>query len=552
MIKKLRVLEDNFNINKAAAIIAALTFASAFAGFIRDRLFASKFGAGDLLDVYYAAFHIPDFIYNLLVLGTLSVAFIPIFTEWLIKDRRQAFRIANTILNVSTVVMALTCLLLFFLSVPLTRLLVPGFSDEKFRQTLMLTRMFLLSPLIFTVSSVFGSILNSQKRFLVANLAPVLYNLGIIFGLLYFYPLFGLLGLAYGVIFGALLHLSVQVAEAVRLGFTWQWAWDLHNEAVRRFGKLFLPRIFGLDMSQISLLIGSVIGSFLTAGTIAVLNLANNLRAVPVNTFAVSFAVAAFPVLSEQFAKRDLRAFVKTLGETINQVLFFMIPMTIFILLFRAYIVRLAYGAGKFNWADTTATFNTLGIFALSLFAQALLPVLARAFYARHNTKTPVITSLSCLVLNIILAYWFGLHSYTMQISFGRFGYQVATGGAAGIALGFTIANIVNCVVLFFLLRSALARELPVGDASLPEMDGSIALASGKIMAASLAMGLAGYAAIFIFAPLVNTRTAFGILVQAGLAALVSATVFLLCARLLKLPQAGSFGAFFKKRLTRS
>ncbi len=550
MIKKLHSLEDDFNLNKAAAIIGLLTLASAFTGFLRDRLFAGHFGAGNTLDVYYAAFHIPDFIYNLLVLGTLSVAFIPIFTEWLIKDKKHAYHIANTILNASVLLMAAACLVLYAFSVQLTRLLVPGFPPEKFAQTLMLTRLFLLSPVIFTASNVFGSILNSQKRFLIANLAPVLYNLGIIFGLLYFYPIFGLKGLGYGVIFGALLHLAAQLLEAVRLGFRWQWAWNIRDGAVRKFGKLFIPRIFGLDTSQISLLVGSVIGSLLTAGTIAVLNLANNLRAVPVNVFAVAIAVAAFPVMSEQYIKGDHEAFSQTLGDSINRTMFFMVPATIFVLLFRAYIVRLAYGAGRFNWADTTATFNTLGIFAISLFAQGLLPVLARAFYARHNTKTPVIINLLSLALNIAFSYWLGVNAFTWHVQISIFNFRMQTGGVEGIALGFTIASLINCAALYALLHAALSKDLAANSLALDKFDASLTRTTAKILIASLAMGLTGYAAIYAFAPLVNTRTTLGLLVQAGSATLAAAAAFFAAARLLKLSQIKSvtavIGRFFK------
>ncbi|MCL5774668.1 MAG: hypothetical protein M1333_00485, partial [Patescibacteria group bacterium] len=263
---RLKNLETDFNSSKAALIVGVLTLASRLVGLLRDRLFASKFGAGDVLDAYYAAFRIPDLVFNLLILGTLSVAFIPIFTSLLVKDKPKAISNASTVLNFSALSMAAVCLLLLVFSRPLTRALVPGFFGQKFEDTLLLSRMFLLSPVIFTVSNLFSSVLNASKKFFIVGFAPVLYNLGIIFGLLVLYPKYGILGLGAGVILGATLHMLCQIPEILSLGFYWQPVMDLKDEAVRKIGKLFLPRIIGVDNSQVSLLIGSIVGSVLASG----------------------------------------------------------------------------------------------------------------------------------------------------------------------------------------------------------------------------------------------------------------------------------------------
>lgn len=549
MINCLKNLEAKFSLSKAALIVGTLTLLSRLVGLLRDRLFASHFGAGDTLDVYYAAFRIPDFVFNLLILGTLSVAFIPVFTEWLTRDAKKAFHIANTVLNFSFLMMSALCLLLFFFAPVLTKFLVPGFSPEKLAETVVLTKIFLLSPVIFTVSNVFGSILNSQKKFLIANLAPVLYNCGIIFGLLVLYPAWGLQGLGWGVILGALLHLLVQILESVRFGYAWQPIMDFKDLAVRKIGKLFIPRIFGLDTSQLSLLIGSVIGSFLAAGSIAVLNLANNLQAVPVGIFAISVAIAAFPALSEAFAIKDLPGFVKILKNSIIQILFFIIPISILMLLFRAYLVRLVYGAGKFSWSNTILTFNTLGVFVFALFSQALLPLLARAFYARQNTKIPVAIGLVCMGLNVLLSYIFALHALTLKINLPPLHFSVQTGGVVGIALGFTLASIINALALFVILRYQLARDLSAAPEVMENFDLKLIEAVLKILLASVAMGIVGYLAIYLLAPLVNTRTGVGILIQSGLAAALATAVYLMVALALGLSQAKTLLDFFKRKL---
>jgi putative peptidoglycan lipid II flippase len=531
MITKLKNLEKNFSISKAAAIVAFFTLLSRVVGYLRDMLFASRLGPGPVLDTYYAAFRIPDFVFNLLILGTLSVAFIPVFTEVLIKDRHRAGNIANTVLNVSVLTMSAVCLVLIIFSNPLTRLIVPGFSGEKFQNTVLLTRIFLISPVIFTLSSVFSSILNANKKFLLVSLAPILYNLGIIGGLLVLYPRFGIVGWGFGVIAGALMHLLIQVPSAVRHGFSWRPVIDLKDEAVKKIGKLFIPRIFGLDVSNISLLIATIIGSTLAAGSISIFNLANNLQAVPLGVFAVSIATASFPAFSESFAKGKNKEFIETLSRAIVQILFFLIPISILMLLFRAYIVRLGFGHGHFDWNSTILTFTTLGIFSVSLFSQGLTPLLARAFYARQNTKTPVIINAFTMLVNVVLAVILG-NKY----------------GVAGLAAAFSAASVFNTLALFIILRLKLGKDMEKTDPlSLDQFDKNLFTSTTKIVLASVIMGFAGYGGIYAFAPLVNTHTAVGILIQSALAIVVGVAVFLWVSAILKLSEAKEVTRAFKR-----
>jgi len=527
MIKFIKNFENSFTVSKAAFIVGFFTLASRLVGLLRDRLFASHFGAGDILDVYYAAFRVPDFVFNLLILGTLSIAFIPVFSELLLIDKQKAYRTANTILNSTLLLMGVVCFGLFLFVKPLTKLFVPGFPADKLADTIQLTRLFLISPVIFTLSNVFTSILNAQKKFLIVGLAPVLYNLGIIFGLLVLYPKYGLIGLGYGVILGALLHLFIQVPEAIALGFRWQAVLDFKDAAFKKMTKLFIPKIFGLDNSQVSLLIGSIIGSFLASGSIAILNLANNLQAVPLGIFALSISVASFPVLSEAYAQKDTGAFLNILSKSLVQILFFIIPIAVAILLLRAHIVRLVYGAGNFSWEDTTLTYKTLGIFALSLFSQSLAPLLSRSFYARQNTIIPVIINSFTMVLNALLAYIFG-----------------KTYGVIGIAVGFTLASIFNALALFIALHYFLRND--VDKKVLKQFDFGIFEQIGKIAAAALAAGLTIYGALYAIERFVNTRTVLGLLIQAGIAGIVGGAIYLLTASSLRLTQAKKLLAYIK------
>jgi putative peptidoglycan lipid II flippase len=432
-------IESKFHIFRSAGIIGAFTLLSRLVGFYRDHLFAARFGAGDILDSYYVAFRIPDLVFNLLILGTLSAAFIPVFAEYFVKDEEEANKVANTILNLSFIFISILCLIMYFFVPQITHLIAPGFEGQKLNDTIMVTKIFLLSPVIFTVSNVFSSILNARKKFFLVSLAPIIYNFGIIFGALFLYPRFGLRGLAYGVILGALGHLIIQVWGSFTIGFKYQPLLNWNHPAVRKFIRLFLPRIIGVDSSQISLLVASIIGSTLATGSIAIFNFANNLQAVAIGMFGIAFAIAAFPSLSEDYARGDESSFNSMLARTMVHVLYFVIPVSVLIFILRNEIVDIVLRAGQFSADAAHNTALTLGIFAVSIFAQSLSPLFSRSFYARGNTWTPVLTGLFTLTLNGILAYELSPHY-----------------GIAGLGIAFSVSNIINAFMLYTLLHRRL------------------------------------------------------------------------------------------------
>lgn len=531
---KLRILDDNFSIGKATAIIAGLTIISRLSGFILKLFLTKTFGAGDTLDIYLTAFRIPDILYNFLILGTLSAAFIPVFGDFLRKDKTEAYKIANGILNICLVVMSVLVILLFIFARPLTELLVPGFSQEKLEATASLTRILLISPLLFTISNIFTGILSTYKRFFIVNIAPIFYNAGILFGLLVLYPTYGLTGLGIGVLLGALMHSMVQIPELRRQGYSWQPILPWKHYGVRKIFRLILPRVFGLDTSFVSLIVVSVIGSYLAAGSISVFNLANDLLAFPVGIFAVSAAIAAFPLLTELHNTGKDSEFVKTLQQSMEQVLFFAIPFTVMMLLFRAYIVRLAYGYGQFSWDDTRLTFTALGIFSFALFSQSLIPLLARSFYARYNTWIPVVASLASLILNACISY-----ILAPQI------------GVAGLAIGFASASIFNCLILLVWIHHHFSKDPNIPKQTVKDFDTGIINTVFKAGVSSIPLGIVSYGVLQIVAPFVDTHTIFGIFVQAGLSAILGISAFAIMGRLLGLRQINTFETllkgFFKK-----
>ncbi len=416
------------SITKAAFILALASFASRLLGLIRDHLLASTFGAGSDLDAYYAAFRIPDLVYNLVILGALSAGFIPIFTDYL-KNRssEKALYFANQVLNLILIIVVVICLILFFVIPYLIPLIVPGFSSDKISLTVRLTRIMLLSPLFLGVSALFGGILQSLKNFLVYSLAPIFYNLGIIFGILFFTDRWGVFGLAWSVVLGAFLHLLLQSSASFLLGFRYRWLIAIKEEGIIRLFKLMVPRVLSLAVTQINILLLTVIASTLVIGSLAVYNLAFNIYTFPLGIFALSFVVASFPNLSEHAVKKNWLKFSQKFSLACRQILFLIIPASIFLYLLKGQLVRVILGAGKFSESDIYLTAQVLQWLSLGLFAESLIFLLTRVFFALEDSLTPFFIGLAGTALRVlgalILVKKFQVSGLAMGYSFGGFLY---------------------------------------------------------------------------------------------------------------------------------
>ena len=520
MINKITAKLKN-SIAGGAIIIASFSVLSRLLGLVRDRFLASTFGAGDILDVYYTAFRLPDLVFNTLVLGALSVAFIPIFLEYWHKDKEEAWEITNSILNILLIVIfAIGGALFVFAPQLITRVIAPGFDPEKQQMTIELTRIMLISIVFFTASNILSSILNSFKRFVAYGLASVMYNLGIIIGILLLVPSYGPKGLAYGVVIGSILHLVVQIPSVLNSGFRWRANFKFTHPAVKKMGILMLPRTFALAINQVNKLVITIIGSTLMAGSIAVYNLADNLQYVPIGIFAIPLAVACFPYLSESAVKGDKSGFGIHFSTSFRRILFLIIPATVFVFLFRAQIVRLVLGGGAFNWHNTELTLMTLGYFSLSLFAQALIPLLARAFYAFQDTKTPVILSFISAILNLVLAIWLG-----------------GLMGAPGLALAFSIATILNfCLLIVFLKKKKIWLDLP-----------KILDSAYKIIILSIVTGIVIQGMKDLSGGLVDMQRFWGVLVQFTAASILGGAIYLGLASFIQMEEVKVINIFLNK-----
>jgi putative peptidoglycan lipid II flippase len=405
MIKKIINLQSK-TITFSAALIAFSIGVSAVLGLLRDRLLVTHFPVGEL-DVYFAAFRIPDFIYGILITGGIVAVFLPVFSSVFERSQEEGLRLASNIMNVLLLILFFLCGVLFFITPFVVKFVVPGFSAEELKETIFLTRIMLASPIILGASSLFSGFLQYFERFLAYSLAPIFYNIGIILGIVFLAPSFGLVGVAYGVIVGAVLHLVVQIPPAYFAGFSYKPIIDFKQKELRKVFFLMIPRIIGQASAKINIIVITALASLLTVGSVSIFNLANNLQSFPIRIVGVAFAVAAFPAFSRSLAQKKRKEFSESFSKVICQVLFFIIPASVIVFLLRAHIVRLVLGVENFGWKETQLTAACLGVFSFAFFAGAVIHILVRAFFSFQDTKTPVIISLFAMGVNIILAFFF-------------------------------------------------------------------------------------------------------------------------------------------------
>ena len=495
------ISDRKLTIGNAAFILAATGLISNILGLYRERMIAGAFGAGRMTDAFYASFTLPDMIFNLLILGALSSAFIPVFVEKLARGKKEdAQEVANSFMNFILLSAIVFGVVIFIAAPKLVPFMFPGFfkiktsdSINMYWLTVNMTRIMILSPIFLSISGVFGGILNSYKRFVAYALAPLIYNLSIILSVVYLRGYFEtpIYAIAVGVVAGAMLHALIQLPSVISTGYRWKPKIDFQRGEVARIVKLMVPRTMAIGASQINLLIDTFIASFFVGG-ITVLKFANNIQTVPVVIFGISIATAIFPVLSENYSKDNMKEFMKSFSWSARRILFFMIPATVGIIVLRAQIVRLIYGIGNFSWENTYWTTKSLLFFSFGLIATALIPLLVRAFYSIQDTRTPLYISLVTMVVNIVLS---------LSLPF----ISVLQLGVAGIALAFSIASIVNAILLSIWLHSKIGLLDP---------DHKIFESTARLVFASLLMGLITYGSLYFFDRFVDTNYVIGLLLQ--------------------------------------
>lgn len=531
------------SISTASLILATSYFLSAFLGLLRDHLLAGTFGAGNELDIYYTAFTVPDFIALILIFGAISAAVIPIFSGYLLKDKEEAFKYISILLNVFLSFLIIVCVILIIFTPAILSITAPGFSGHKKDLAVELTRIMFLSPIILGASNLISGVLQVFHRFFVTALAPLLYNVGIIIGIIFFVPWLGLPGLAWGVALGGVLHLLIQLPSFFHSGFKYRPNFNFMDPGVIKTIKLMAPRSLGLGAGQLNTIATTAIASTLMAGSIAVFNFANNLSSILVNAVAVSVATAVFPSMSMAFLKEENEEFLRKFSNVFRQIIFLVIPISLLLLILRAQIVRVVLGAGKFNWEDTKLTTACLGILALNLIAQALILFLSKSFYAAHNTKIPAIISGATVALNIILSLllvWLIKSSAGFYIFLQNF---LRLGGTANVAvIGLALAYAITAILEAGLLLYMFCRKFP--KLKTKEISSSLS----KVLIASSIMFITTFATRQFLGNIVSLQTFWGIFLQLAISASIGVATYAISTHFLKSPETQIITTSFLKK----
>ncbi|CAG0931411.1 putative peptidoglycan lipid II flippase [Thermoflexales bacterium] len=488
-------------------------------GLLRDVVIGAQFGTSGDYDAYVAAFRIPDIIYTLIAGGILMSAFLPTFTDYLAQeDRSGAWRLASAVINLVVVVLAAIALLAALLAEPIVRyLLAPGFGPEAQALTVQLMRLLLIPPIIFAVSGVVMGILYAHQSFWLPGLAPSMYNLGIIFGALVLAPFLDVFGLAIGAIIGAVLHLLIQVPGLRRVGAQYSTRLAVRDPGVREVMRLMLPRMFGVAVVQLTFLVETILASWLTTGAVSALNYAWRLMLLPQGVVAQSVATAAFPTFANQYARGQFQQLRSSLAATVRSILFIAIPAAIGLLALREPIVQLLFERGRFTTTSTEIVAAALGGYALGLIGHSGVEILARAFYALHDTRTPVLLGVLALGIDLII----GLSLINVL-------------GVLGLAL----ANMTAASLEMILLVVVIRRRLGGLD------DRRLTISALRTTLASLAMGVVVWGWLSIAAgAAVLVRAIGGVLVGTG--------VFFIAAWLLRSEELRGVLGMVRRRLGR-
>ena len=510
-------------LHEAAYVLAALALLSQGLALVRDRLLAASFGAGGTLDIYYAAFRVPDFLFATIASLLSLYALMPVLSRLEEQHPDRMISFLRQTLLIFFAGMGITAGIAFVFAPLVLKLILPGFvpGTESYVQLLLLTRILLLQPILLGASNIVANLTQLRHRFLLYAVSPLLYNLGIIFGIVFLYPMFGVMGLAWGVVVGALLHFLVQLPffvqepakESLPLRETFS-----HLRAVL---MLSIPRTLALASTQVSLLVLTAIASFLAAGSISIFMFAYNLQAVPIAIIGVSYSVAAFPTLSRLWARGENGKLVEHVETALRHLLFWSIPATVMVVVLRAQLVRVILGAGAFDWSATRLTAAALALFVVSLAAQNITLLIARTYYAAGNSKKPLLYGIIDVAVSVGSAL--ALVAVFQSSPTLRFFVEalLRVDSVAGttilmLALGYALGSIAEAVVgyIFF-----------VRDFGIPQK--RIARLSLQSFGASVLGGAAAYLTLALTGHVITPNTLMGVFTEGLIAGLVGLLVII-------------------------
>lgn len=526
MVKKFfQLIEREISgLHEAAYLLGFFSLLSQLLGFIRDRLLASYFGAGETLDIYYAAFRMPDLIF----IVSASMVSLSVLIPFLSRKREEGDRAARAFLDsVCTaffIFIVCVSVVVFFFAPDLIRFLFSGFSEEASSVTTVLMRIMLLQPIFLGISNLLASVTQLERRFFVYAVSPILYNLGIIFGVIFLYPAVGLQGLAWGVVLGAFLHLGVQIPVIARSRMLPRFRLPVSLPLVKEVFLVSLPRTLALSLQNITVLVLTALGSLLGVGSIAIFNFSWNLQSVPLSIVGASYSLAAFPTLAGLWTKGDRETFISTLSTAMRHILFWSLPALVLFVVLRAQIVRAILGSGAFDWNDTRLTAAALALFAVSIAAQSISLLFTRGYYAAGKSRTPLFIAFGGALVTVCSAFLFSrlfaeetLARYFLE-SLLRVSDLQGTAMLV-LPLSYSVGTIIGAFV-FWVRYTRDFRKFEPGVIS----------TFWQSFASSVIMGFVSYILLNIFDTVFNLHTTLGIFLQgffSGLGGLAAGVVIL-------------------------
>jgi putative peptidoglycan lipid II flippase len=497
---------------RAGVLLSATFLVSRGLGYVRTVVLGTTFGAGPELDDFFAAFRLPDLIFQVVAAGAMGSALIPVLAGLLASgERARAWRVVATVANLLLVALGLLAIVAFAAAPLLVRLLAPGFDEAGLARTTDLTRIMLAAPILLALGAVATSSLNAEGRFTAAALAPIVYNLGIIGGAVLLGPTMGVTGLAIGVVAGAAGHVAIQLPPLLGLGFRPIPRIDLGDEAARKVLALLAPRALGLGASQVTFIVMTALASGLGSGAVSAYSIAFAVLQIPIGVIGVPLGVVIFPSISREHAIGAIEGYVALVTRSVRLLVFVMVPVAAIGIALRVPVVELLFGYGKFDASDIDRTAATLACFLVGLPAHAAIAILARAFYARQDTRTPVAAAILAVVVNTVLGI-----------------LLVGPLGLPGLALAIAIAAWLEAAVLLV----ALGRHVPSFEA----------LAIIRVLAESAVAGaIAAGATLLVTGPLASLigpgSGKLEILLGTAIAAAVGGAAFLAVALALRIPE---------------
>ena len=393
-------------IARAAGTVMAAFVLNSLMGLLRQMVVTGAFGADASLDAFYAAARLPEILFSLVAGGALGSAFIPTFTGLLENKKRvEAWQLASSIANLVTLVLMAVCALAWAFAPQLVgSILVPEFSAAQQALTVELLRIQLITPVIFGLSGLLMGVLNAHRSFLLPAVAPSLLWLGMIISVFALVPSLGIHGLAWGAVLGAALHLAVQAPGLLKVRPRYQAMLGLHLASVRQVGRLMAPRVLGVAVVQINFLVNTIVASGMDPGSLAAITVAFSVMLMPQQAIGQAIAIAALPTFSAQVARGKLAELRSSLASTLRAIIILAVPASVGLVLMREPLVALLFERGAFGSEDTQLVAWALGWFAAGLLGHSVVELASRAFYAQHDTRTPVLVGTLAMGLNVALS----------------------------------------------------------------------------------------------------------------------------------------------------